>query len=89
MCHNQEITEEIRLEFEKLAGKSQEGTKIDAGKANMATNPVYHTWPDGQGGWYGKWMSEARTPWNTSNSGSGIQHSPKVSEHARSPKEKF
>lgn len=60
----QPISDDIRQQFEQLAGKSQEGVKIDRGKANMAENPVYRTFPDGKGGWAGAWMGDARFPWS-------------------------
>jgi hypothetical protein len=59
-----EIEESKKKEFEDLAGKSQEGVKIDAGKANMATNPVYRTFLDGKGGWAGAFQGDARYPWS-------------------------
>jgi len=73
-----EISDEDKARFEALAGQSQEGIKIDKGRANMATNPVYHSWPDGKGGWYGEWMSGARPPWNTDFNSKGRIHSPKA-----------
>ena len=60
------ISEEERQWFEQLAGQSQEGIKIDRGKANMAENPIYRTFPDGQGGWAGAWKGDARYPWTES-----------------------
>jgi hypothetical protein len=58
-----EITEQKKTEFEQLQGKSIEAGKIQSGLANMATDPVYLTEPDGKGGWTGRWLSEARWPW--------------------------
>src|ERR1700731_2261083 len=55
----QAISDEIKTKFEELAGKSQEGVKIDAGRANMAENPIYRTFPDGKGGWAGAWQGDA------------------------------
>jgi hypothetical protein len=61
-----ELDENKKKEFEDLAGKSLEGVKIDAGKANMAENPIYRTFPDGKGGWAGAWQGDARYPWTKS-----------------------
>jgi hypothetical protein len=71
-----EISDDKKKEFEALSGKSQEGIKIDAGKENMATNPVYRTRPDGKGGWHGEWIGEARYPWTSKNCPKAV-HSPK------------
>lgn len=58
-----QISDEAREQFEALAGKSQEGVKIDRGRANMAENPIYRTFQDGKGGWAGAWKGDARYPW--------------------------
>jgi len=76
---SQFLEDEQKKEFEALAGKSQEGVKIDAGKANMATNPVYRTWPDGKGGWFGEWVGEARYPWTSEDCSKSV-HSPKAKD---------
>ena len=59
-----EITDEKRIEFERLQGQSQQAIKVARGRANMATNPVYRTFPDGKGGWDCAWMGDARFPWS-------------------------
>lgn len=58
-----EITEQKKSEFESLQGKTIQAGKVERGLANMATNPVYQTTPDGLGGWTGRWLSDARFPW--------------------------
>lgn len=71
------ITDQQRFDFEALSGQSKEGIKIDRGRANMATNPIYRTWPDGNGGWFGEWVGDARYPWTDPNALKSV-HSPKA-----------